>query len=61
MLNFIILGYVPGTTFQITFMSFIVAAWLICIVSITLWYGIYFAVRKKVRDIATIKLIAMQP
>lgn len=59
MLNFIILGYVPGTTVQITFTNFITTVALACLVSGAIWYSLSYAVRKKARDIATIQLIAM--
>lgn len=59
MLNFIILGYVPGTTYQITFNKFLVFSLIALGCTLAKWSLDYIAVRKNVRRIAAINLIAL--
>jgi len=59
MLNFIILGYVPGTTFQITFNNFVLAVAIITIVYSVFWYHNYAQIRRRARKIIAIQLITL--
>ncbi len=59
MLNFIILGYVPGTSIQISFEMYLALfAW--CLLAPALvWYGAHYTLRKKALRIAAIQLISL--
>lgn len=59
MLNFIILGYVPGTTFQITFNNFILTVTIIVIAYSAVWYHNYAQIRRRARKIIAIQLITL--
>lgn len=59
MLNFIILGYVPGTSIQISFEMYLVFfAWFVLMPAL-LWYSTYYSVRKNAARIAAIQLISL--
>lgn len=59
MLNFIVLGYIPGTTYQITFFEYLAFTLLTAGLLTSAWYFLYFDVRKKAKRIAAIQLVAL--
>lgn len=57
MLKFIVLGYVPGTTFQISFGMYIIfflcAGWL----TLSSWYALTYMTRQQALRIASLQLL----
>ncbi len=59
MLNFIVLGYVPGTSIQITFDDFLVFLYAFTIILISAWYFVSIAVRRELQRIMTIHMTSL--
>ncbi len=59
MLKFIVLGLVPGTSYQISFDAYLLFFACLLTLSLISWYYIVFTVRRKAIRIATIQLISL--
>ncbi len=59
MLNFIVLGYVPGTSIQISFFNYLLTMSAVTLGAGCYWHFLGSSVRKKARHIAAIQLIAL--
>lgn len=59
MLKFIVLGYVPGTSFQISFTTYLIFFAASAILSLASWYILSYQVHRQAVRIATIQLISL--
>lgn len=59
MLQFIVLGYVPGTSIQISFFDYLCGIAVCLTVTSFVWWLSTRSVRSKARRIAAIQLIAL--
>lgn len=59
MLKFIILGYVPGTSIQISFESYLMFFAGLGLVSFIGWYFVRYLARRQALRIATIRLVSL--
>lgn len=59
MLNFIVLGYIPGTSYQITFLGYLMSVSFVVGSAAVVWYKYYYEVRRKAVKVAAINLIAL--
>lgn len=59
MLNFIVLGYVPGTSLQLSFADVFIGGLVLLGLPLLVWYGLRHSVRQQARRIVAIELIAL--
>lgn len=59
MLNFIVLGYVPGTSIQINFLEYICGVLITASSFSMYWFYSLYLIRSRARQIAAIQMIAL--
>lgn len=58
MLNFIVLGYIPGTSIQITFMYIVVLLDTLFLLGSVFWFFTDYHFRRSTMDLIIIKMVA---